>query len=61
MRVLVPSVIAIAMFLDPTESSCQENAELKFKVKLLAVDTNEACDVGDINKDGQPDVIAGRN
>ena len=33
---------------------------LKFKVKLLAIDTNEACDVGDINNDGQMDVVAGR-
>ena len=34
---------------------------VRFEVKRLAIDTNEACDVGDINKDGQMDVIAGRN
>lgn len=33
----------------------------KFRVKLLAIDTNEGCDVGDVNQDGHLDVVAGRN
>lgn len=33
---------------------------LAFEVKLLAVDTNEGCDVGDVNKDGILDIVAGR-
>jgi len=31
-----------------------------FDVHLLAIDTNEGCDVGDINKDGVMDIVAGR-
>lgn len=42
-------------------SQAAEPAPMKFRVRTLAVDTNEACDVGDINKDGKLDVIAGRN
>lgn len=34
---------------------------LSFEVKLLAVDANEGCDVADVDGDGKPDVIAGRN
>lgn len=31
-----------------------------FTARLLAVDTNEGCDVGDVNKDGVMDITAGR-
>ena len=31
-----------------------------FAVTVLAVDTNEGCDVGDVNNDGVMDVVAGR-
>ncbi|WP_153558840.1 FG-GAP repeat domain-containing protein [Roseimaritima sediminicola] len=34
---------------------------LKFEVKLLAVDSNEGCDVADVDGDGKLDVVAGRN
>lgn len=33
----------------------------KWRVEMLALDANEGCAIGDINGDGQPDVIAGRN
>ncbi len=36
-------------------------AGLKFEVKLLMVDPNEACAIADFNKDGVLDVSAGRN
>jgi hypothetical protein len=35
-------------------------APMDFEVRVLAVDTNEGCDVGDVDKDGVLDVVAGR-
>ena len=43
-----------------TSGQVQEGKPLSFDVRLLAVDTNEGCDVGDVNKDGVLDVVAGR-
>jgi hypothetical protein len=34
---------------------------LSFRPQLLGIDNNEACAIGDVNRDGLPDVIAGRN
>ena len=34
---------------------------LKFQKKLLMIDANEGCAIADVNRDGRPDVIAGRN
>ena len=34
--------------------------ELSFTPHLLCIDNNEACSVADINRDGLPDVVAGR-
>jgi hypothetical protein len=34
--------------------------DLDFEVRVLAVDTNEGCDVGDVDRDGLPDIVAGR-
>ncbi len=34
---------------------------VRFEVKTLTIDTNEGCDIGDIDGDGKLDVIAGRN
>jgi hypothetical protein len=31
-----------------------------FRPQLLAIDNNEACAIGDVNRDGLPDVVAGR-
>jgi len=33
---------------------------MQFETRSLVVDTNEGCAVGDVNKDGLPDVVAGR-
>jgi hypothetical protein len=35
------------------------SAELKFRVQQLHQDNNEGCAIGDINKDGKLDVVAG--
>jgi len=34
---------------------------IRFDVKLLTIDSNEGCDIADIDGDGKLDVIAGRN
>src|SRR5690606_6804706 len=34
---------------------------VSFDVRLLAVDTNEGCDIGDVDGDGKSDIVAGRN
>ena len=34
--------------------------QLKFKPQMLCLDNNETCDIGDINRDGQLDILAGR-
>lgn len=40
--------------------SAQDLDSLTFSPQLLCVDNNEACAIGDINKDGLLDVVAGR-
>ena len=35
--------------------------ELRFTIKRLAIDTNECAAVADYNRDGRPDISAGRN
>lgn len=34
---------------------------LKWQIKTLCIDANEGVDVGDVDGDGKPDVVAGRN
>ena len=34
--------------------------QLNFHRQLLCIDNNEACSIGDVNRDGFPDVVAGR-
>lgn len=44
----------------PSDDTVATGKPLSFQVKVLAIDTNEGCDVGDVNKDGKLDVVAGR-
>lgn len=55
--------LILLLVLTPGFAGATSAAEpsLRWKIKLLTVDSNEGIDVGDFNKDGKPDVIAGRN
>ena len=50
----VSPALAISQEPNPLES-------VNWKIEQLTLDANEGCAIGDINGDGKPDVIAGRN
>ena len=53
-------ILTVAICCVPTELAAQDTG-IKFKPKLLAIDANEGIDIADIDGDGKPDVVAGRN
>ncbi|MBI1375241.1 MAG: VCBS repeat-containing protein [Phycisphaera sp.] len=57
-RLVVPAVLALAALAGATPARAQS---LKWTVKPLCVDANEGIDIADVNKDGKPDIVAGRN
>lgn len=59
-RAVLATGIILINCLVPSDSVA-ESRSLKWTVKVLTVDGNEGIDVADFNKDGQLDVIAGRN
>ncbi len=44
----------------PVTAVAATGAPMQFRVRLLAIDTNEGCDLGDVDRDGKLDVVAGR-
>lgn len=52
-------ILFAAIVFTPTVSNAQH--PIQFDVRLLTVDSNEGCDVADVDGDGQLDIIAGRN
>ena len=60
-EVFLAVVLATAATDGAGEAQQSQRGPLTFSLRLLAVDANEGCAVADVNRDGQLDVIAGRN
>lgn len=61
-KIIVPIVFTCLTVLAFHETEAQwmtGKSHVRFSKKLLCVDPNEGCDVGDIDRDGRLDIIAG--
>ena len=57
--VAVCGVACLAAVFPPCGAAAEP--ELRFRAQRLVLDNNEGCAVADINRDGHPDVVAGRS
>jgi len=57
----IPTLFLLALTYLFIISCNPQKKGIDFDVKLLCIDTNEFCEVGDVNKDGHMDVVAGRS
>ena len=57
---LIPLTLALAAPQGLPGTLTDVGEPMAFEARVLAVDTNEGCDVGDVDKDGALDVVAGR-
>lgn len=60
-RVLLIGSFSLASAVVSGEEPNSTSKSLKWDVKTLCIDANEGIDVGDVDGDGKPDVVAGRN
>ena len=54
-------VTVVVLSVSVSFSHAQSQSSLKWRVQRLTIDANEGIDIADFNRDGQLDVIAGRN
>ncbi len=60
-RIKQSSVVLLILFMWCECKLSGQSDSLTFRIQWLYVDNNEACDIGDINRDGLLDIVAGRN
>lgn len=51
--------LSLACLSSPHMAAAAESAGLKFSRRCLMVNPNEGCAIGDVDRDGKPDIIAG--
>lgn len=61
MRIASLLIFLATISLSTDQQANAQETGVKFKPKLLTVDANEGIDIADINGDGKPDIVAGRN
>jgi hypothetical protein len=57
---MIRSLLLLMAIYFSASMMAQETKELSFTPQLLMVDNNEVCAIGDINRDGLNDIVAGR-
>lgn len=58
---LAGTVISVFTALTGATSGARAQQPVHFEARLLYVDANEGAAIADVNRDGRPDIIAGRN
>lgn len=60
-KYLITSLVCVLVACSVAVVPALGDHPVEFEVKLLAIDTNEGCDIADFDGDGKLDVVAGRN
>jgi hypothetical protein len=62
-RKSMAAALVLAVFGTPLlgDEPIKSSGALRWEIKTLCIDANEGVDIGDVDGDGKPDVVAGRN